>query len=436
MPLVQDQLILVVDDTNTNLEFISDALSRAGYMVSTNINSEKALRQIRERPPDLILLDVVMPGMDGFQVCQHLKADLNTCNIPVIFMTAIADTESKVKGFALGAVDYITKPFEEQELLARVNIHLQLRNLNRQLEHLVAERTVELTETLKQLQEFQLQLVQSEKMSALGNLVAGVAHEINNPIGFISGNLQPAASYIQDLFKLIHLYQSHYSPPHPEIQAGIDEINLEYIQEDLPKVIASMKEGISRIRNISISLRVFSRADSDRQVPFNIHEGIDSTLMILKHRLKAIGRRPTITVVKEYSKLPLVECFPGQLNQVFMNLLANAIDAVEEEAEFSTHADKIAYCPMPKIWIRTELSSDETDVLIHIKDNGIGMSDDVKKKAFDHLFTTKPVGKGTGLGLSIVRQIVVDKHHGSLTYKSVIGIGTEFTLKIPINAVR
>ncbi len=437
MPLVQDQLILVVDDTNTNLEFISDALTRAGYMVSTNINSEKALRQIQECPPDLILLDVVMPGMDGFQVCQRLKADISTCHIPVIFMTAISDTESKVKGFALGAVDYITKPFEEQELLARVNIHLQLRNLNRQLEHLVAERTAELTETLKQLQEFQIQLVQSEKMSALGNLVAGVAHEINNPIGFISGNLQPAASYIQDLFGLIRLYQSHYSPPHPEIQAGIDEINLEYIQEDLPKVIASMKEGISRIRNISISLRVFSRADSDRQVPFNIHEGIDSTLMILKHRLKAVDRRPTITVVKEYSKLPLVECFPGQLNQVFMNLLANAIDAVEEEAEFiSQRSDTIPYCPMPKIWIRTELSPDETDVLIHIKDNGVGMSDEVKKRAFDHLFTTKPVGKGTGLGLSIVRQIVVDKHRGSLTYKSVIGIGTEFTLKIPINAVR
>jgi len=427
----------VVDDTNTNLEFISDALTRAGYMVSTNINSEKALREIQECPPDLILLDVVMPGMDGFQVCQHLKADLSTCHIPVIFMTAISDTESKVKGFALGAVDYITKPFEEQELLARVNIHLQLRNLNRQLEHLVAERTMELTETLKQLQEFQVQLVQSEKMSALGNLVAGVAHEINNPIGFISGNLQPAASYIQDLFGLIRLYQNHYSPPHPEIQAGIDEINLEYIQEDLPKVIASMKEGISRIRNISISLRVFSRADSDRQVPFNIHEGIDSTLMILKHRLKAVDRRPTITVVKEYSKLPLVECFPGQLNQVFMNLLANAIDAVEEEGEFITQrSDTIPSCPMPKIWIRTELSPNETDVLIHVKDNGVGMSDEVKKRAFDHLFTTKPVGKGTGLGLSIVRQIVVDKHRGSLTYKSVIGIGTEFTLKIPINAVR
>jgi len=182
---------------------------------------------------------------------------------------------------------------------------------------------------------------------------------------------------------------------------------------------------------------VFSRADSDRQVPFNIHEGIDSTLMILKHRLKAVDRRPTITVVKEYSKLPLVECFPGQLNQVFMNLLANAIDAVEEEGEFITQrSDTIPSCPMPKIWIRTELSPNETDVLIHVKDNGVGMSDEVKKRAFDHLFTTKPVGKGTGLGLSIVRQIVVDKHRGSLTYKSVIGIGTEFTLKIPINAVR
>jgi predicted ATPase/signal transduction histidine kinase/tRNA A-37 threonylcarbamoyl transferase component Bud32 len=293
------------------------------------------------------------------------------------------------------------------------------------------EYAQQLEGSLENLKQMQLHLVQSEKMSALGNLVAGVAHEINNPVGFIAGNLQPAEDYVQDLFNLIDLYQQHYPNPVAEIHKEIKAIDLEYIREDLPKLISSMQEGSDRILNISISLRTFSRTDSDRKIPFNIHEGIDSTILILKHRLKASDARPAIAVVRDYGDLPLVKCFPGQLNQVFMNLLANAIDALEESNQGRSFSD-IEANPN-QITIQTTLGTEENSaVLIRIKDNGAGMSDEVQQKIFDHLFTTKPVGKGTGLGLSIARQIVVEKHGGTLTCKSELGKGTEFAIAIPM----
>ncbi|MCC5639282.1 trifunctional serine/threonine-protein kinase/ATP-binding protein/sensor histidine kinase [Nostoc sp. CHAB 5844] len=295
------------------------------------------------------------------------------------------------------------------------------------------EYAQQLEGSLENLKQMQLQLVQSGKMSALGNLVAGVGHEINNPVGFIAGNLQPAKDYIQDLLNLIDLYQQHYPNPVEEIQEEIAAINLEYVREDLPKLISSMKEGSDRILKISVSLRNFSRADSDHQIPFNIHEGIDSTILILKHRLKASYTRPAIKIVKNYGNLPLVKCFPGQLNQVFMNLLSNAIDALEESNQGRNFFD-IEENPH-QITIQTILDvENNSNVLIRIKDNGVGMSDEVQQKIFDHLFTTKPVGKGTGLGLSIARQIVVEKHRGTLACQSELGKGTEFAIAIPIDS--
>jgi signal transduction histidine kinase len=427
--LQKDSLILVVDDTTTNIEIVSEMLTDAGFGVAIAFDGEIALKQVQHRIPDLILLDVMMPRIDGFETCKRLKKNPSTRDIPIIFMTANCDTDSKVEGLSIGAVDYITKPFHEKELLARIKTHLQLRNLTKTLEKRVAERTADLSKALRDLQESQLQLVQKEKMSALGQLVAGVAHEINNPVSFIHGNLGHASAYFQDIINLIDLYQRHYPKPVLEIQEEITAIDLKYVRSDLPNLISSMKEGVQRIRNISTSLRTFSRADSDRKVSCNIHDGIDSTIMILKHRLKASENRPDIQVIKSYDNLPEVECFSGQLNQVFMNLLANAIDALEE-SNIGRNYIEIEANPN-QLLIQTILSKDKNNVLIHIKDNGVGMSDDVQQKIFDHLFTTKPVGRGTGLGLSIARQIVVEKHGGTLEVYSAYGQGSEFVITLP-----
>lgn len=428
--LTEDNLILIVDDTYTNLEFISEILIDSGFKVATALDGELALKQIQHQLPDLILLDVMMPKIDGLETCKKIKENTETCDIPIIFMTAVADIDTKIRGLGLGAVDYIIKPFHEEEVLARIHTHLQLRNLRKTLEQRVVERTAALSQALKDLQESQLQLVQQEKMSALGQLVTGIAHEINNPVGCIHGNLGHASLYFQDMIKLLNLYQQHYPQPVAEIQKEITAIDLDYMCADLPNLITSMQDSIQRIRNISTSLRTFSREDSDRKVSCNIHDGIDSTLMILKHRLKIAEGRPDIEVIKDYDNLPEIKCFSGQMNQVFMNLLANAIDALEE-SNIGRSYSEIEANPN-QIKIQTRMTEDQNHILIRIKDNGVGMSADVRQKIFEYLFTTKAVGKGTGLGLSIARQIIVEKHQGTLEVNSLLGQGSEFVITIPI----
>ena len=288
----------------------------------------------------------------------------------------------------------------------------------------------QLEKSLQELQQTQLQLIQSEKMSALGNLVAGVAHEINNPVGFISGNIDEAIAAVSDISEYLQLYQAKFPHPGAEIEEKAEEIELEYVLEDLPKMLSSMKVGCDRIRNISTSLRTFSRADGSSKVAVNLHEGIDSTVMILRHRLKANDSRPEIQIIKHYGNIPPVKCYPGQLNQVFMNVLANAIDALEEANSGRSFAD-IQANPN-QITITTEVTADRQQVAIKIRDNGLGISEEVKARIFDHLFTTKSLGKGTGLGLSISRQIVQETHGGNLTCESVLGQGTEFAIWLPI----
>jgi PAS domain S-box-containing protein len=316
-----------------------------------------------------------------------------------------------------------------QAVVAQIAIaidHAELYTQTRTAARLAQAQTQQLEQTLRELQRTQTQLIQSEKMSSLGQLVAGVAHEINNPVNFIYGNLSYTSEYTQNLLKMLRLYQKEYPQPSARIIDARDDLEIDYLIEDLPKILASMKVGADRIRDIVLSLRTFSRLDEAEKKQVDIHEGIESTLLILQNRLKHKTDHPTINVIKEYGNLPLVECYPGQLNQVFMNLLSNALDALEMEMKKSERTDKNL-----AITIRTQVT-DNNSVAIWIADSGPGMSEDVQKRLFDPFFTTKPIGKGTGLGLAISHSIIVEKHGGKLSCHSVLGEGSEFAIEIPL----
>ncbi|QSJ15361.1 GHKL domain-containing protein [Nostoc sp. UHCC 0702] len=330
----------------------------------------------------------------------------------------------KAKNNALEDVKKLTDELKQRQ--SQLEKALQVQEY---LAKTAATQAQELKQTLKELQQTQSQLIQTEKMSSLGQLVAGVGHEINNPVNFIYGNLKYVKEYTQNLLNLVNLYQYIYPEHHSEIQALVNTFDLEFIIEDLPKILSSMEVGASRICEIVKTLRNFSRLDQLEMRLADIHEGIDSTLLILQHRLRAKPDQPPIEVIKEYGDLPLVECYPGQMNQVFMNILSNAIDALHE---YSDHCcqDEILQNPS-HIIIRTQVQNQER-LIISIKDNGAGITEKAKTKLFDPFFTTKPVGQGTGLGLSISYQIVVDKHGGTLECISTPGEGAEFVIDIPL----
>lgn len=642
--------ILLVDDNPQNLRLLRTMLKEYGYKVRATLSGGLALKAIEIVAPDLILLDINLPDMKGYEVCKALKADPNTADIPVIFVSALDEVLDKVTAFEVGGVDYITKPFEVHEVIVRIRNQLtrflqkkqliqqqkQLTEQNAQLQLLLTttkaineavdfqsaleatlcqvcekigwdfgefwipnddatgfeygkgwyasnetlaqfirnsetftlatnlklllkiclskqpywlpdvsikddifirsqfakevglkaclvvpilfneqvlavlvffkkeskepearlielvnalatqlsslimrkrsesalqaisklerERTLQLEQTLKALQNTQAQLVQNEKMASLGQLMAGVAHEINNPTSFIYGNIFQAHQYAEDLLYLLKLYQQHYPNPVVEISEQIENIEPDFIAEDFPKLITSMKEGANRINNIVLSLKNFSRLDEAQCKKVDIHEGIDNTLLILQHRLKQQPQRSEIQVFKEYGQLPLTECYPGQLNQVFMNLLSNGIDALEslslrlpqheqtttslinlnaevETTEQSKTDFKSALCTTIEstdckpvtfyIRITTE-AIDNEQIAITISDNGSGIPTEILPKIFDPFFTTKPPGKGTGLGLSISYQIIVERHGGKLNCYSNQGQGTQFVIKLPI----
>ncbi len=391
---------------------------------------------IKKQSRSLFILQFFHNGM-------QLKGQMMSQDQEVIFFLGsplITDTASlaplgiKLKDFAIHdpITDFLfllqaknTALADAQKLMASLTQQqAELRNAL-QIQEAQAKK---LEQSLKELQQTQAQLVQTEKMSSLGQLVAGVAHEINNPVNFIYGNLKYFKEYTQDLLKLLHLYQQFYSHPVPEIKECIEAIDLDFLLDDLPKTLTSMKIGAERITEIVLSLRNFSRLDEGEMKMVDIHEGIDSTLLILEHRLKKKANHPGIEIVKNYGNLPLVECYPGQLNQVFMNIISNAIDALESYNSDRSDAE-IQILPS-KITITTAVL--KTNCVVRIADNGPGMTEAVKARLFDPFFTTKPVGKGTGLGLSISYQIVVEKHRGLLRCVSAPGIGTEFFVEIPL----
>ena len=334
----------------------------------------------------------------------------------------------------------------------RTQAELNLRDMNHQLEDRVHHRTLELQQAnqdlqkvLQDLQQTQTHLIQTEKMSSLGQLVSGIAHEINNPVSFIYGNLVPAKEYIDDIFDLLALYQKKYLNPDEEIQDKVEEIDLEYIQTDLPHLLNSMQNGAERISKIVLGLRNFSRLDESEIKEVNLHDGIDNALLLLQHRLTSNEICDVIEVIKNYQPLPEIRCHAGQLNQVFLNILSNGIDALEDATR--SHALNPSQPYQPTLEISThfyaERSGDASDtnesqalshrVLIQIADNGLGIPEEIKTSIFNPFFTTKPVGQGTGLGLAISYQVVVQQHQGQLWFESKPGQGTTFFIALPLN---
>ena len=400
--------ILAVDDTPANLQVLVETLHDAGYTVATAIDGERALKRLEHYQPDLILLDVQMPGIDGFETCRRLKTDQNTSHIPVIFITALMDTVNKVKGLEIGGVDYITKPFERAELLARIQVHLNL-------------------------QRAQLQLIQESKLSTLGELVAGIAHKVNNPINFISGNLEHAAQYHHDLIDLLELYETHYPSPPDAIIDWQEQIELTFLKQDYFDLLESMKIGANRIKGIVDSLRSFIKLDESEWKLTDLHESLDNTLELLTYRLQENARRGVVKVSKRYGGLPSINCYPAQLNWVFMNLLLNGIDAIDARHK-NNQGDIASNIEIPELTLSTRLETRDCKqwICLQIQDNGIGIPDDIQPRIFDQFFTTKSTRKGTGLGLAIAHQIITEKHGGTITCTSELGQGTAFKIALPL----
>ena len=421
--------ILFVDDESDIEELIKQKFKRKirqeKYSFLFASNGLEALDKINAHSNlDLVISDINMSGMDGLTLLAKIK-ELEPA-FKTIIISAAGDMGNIRKAMNLGAFDFLLKPLNLQDL------------------EITIQKTLEYVKQIKQNQQQLYQAheqidQQEKKMAVLGHLVADIAHDINNPLTFVTANLDHTKIYIKDLLDHLQLHQQH-SCKVPEIDKHAQVIDLEFLTQDLPKIIDSLQVGTERIREISNSLRTFSRADTDAKQAFNLHEGLDSTLTILQHRLKENKKHGEIKIIKEYGELPLVDCYPGQLNQVFMNILANAIDALDmhdkqwqklkREIEDKEEIYQTTSLPTPTIIIATKMTTDSW-VAIHISDNGLGIEEQICSKLFEPFFTTKPVGKGTGLGLSICYQIVVEKHGGKMHCRSKPGEGAEFVIELP-----
>lgn len=417
--------ILIVDDIPDNIRFLSSFLLECGYTVRKAINGQMALTAVKALAPDLILLDVNMPDVTGYDICRQLKADPATAGIPVIFLSAGSEAIDKVKAFQVGGVDYITKPFHLEEVLVRIQTQLTICNLQKDL----TAQNEQLKTALSDLKIAQANLVQQEKMATLRKVVAGVAHEINNPLGFIACNIKPAQDYVNQLLELIDLYQRKYGEDDPEISDFLESIDLEFLTSDLVNILKSMGYGADRIHTVVLALRIFTRLDESGIKQINLHECIESVLALLHHRLEGRPDGIRIHIEKDYADLPLVTCYGDQLNQAIFNLLCNAIDAIDEKLQGDPTFT-------PRIVLRSQFDDPEgaekTSVRIYIQDNGIGIASEHQGQIFEPFFTTKSAGHGVGLGLATCRSIVEEMHSGQLFYRSTAGEGSEFIVQLPI----
>ena len=407
--------ILLVDDDSINLSLFGQALTPY-YEVLIATNGERALQLARAKPkPDLILLDIMMPGIDGYGVLAQLKANADTVDIPVIFLTALSADINEERGLQLGAVDYIYKPCHLSILRARVRTQLELKKSRDWLKNQNAYLEAEIERRQQENQLVHMQLLQSEKLAAIGQLAAGIAHEINNPIGFVSSNLNTLSDYMNDLFAALDtcgvLIAADPTPSDAieQLRALKKEKDIDFLRRDIPQLIAESREGLARVKSIIQDLKNFSHTDENKWEWSDLHHGLNSTLNIIWNELKY-----HCSVHKHYGELPPVYCLPSQLNQVFMNLLINAAHAIKEKGD---------------ITIRTGLGGE--DVWVEIADSGEGIPPDKLNRIFEPFFTTKPVGKGTGLGLSI-SQNIVKKHQGRIEVQSQVGQGTRFRIILPI----
>jgi signal transduction histidine kinase len=407
--------ILLVDDDFTNLSVFGQCLE-PDYQVLVATSGQLALQLAMGTPkPDLILLDVMMPGMDGYEVIAQLKANLDTRDIPVIFVTALTSDMEEERGLQLGAVDYLYKPCHLSILLARTRTQLELKKAHDWLKNQNAYLEIELERRHLENQQVHLQLLQSEKLAAIGQLAAGIAHEINNPVGFVNSNLNSLNTDVLDIFTVLDAYDALCadSSINPDTLQKLNELkkqkDLNYLRDDIPQLIAESMEGLSRVRNIIQDLKDFSHAKSNDWGLGDLHKGIDSTLNIISNEIKY-----HCTVFKEYGDIPEIVCLPSQLNQVFMNLLVNAGQSIETQGD---------------IIIRT--GCNDREVWVEISDSGKGIAPEHLPRLFEPFYTTKPVGKGTGLGLSI-SQNIVRKHGGRIEIDSKVGIGTTFRVWLPI----
>ncbi len=418
--------LLIVDDIPDNIRFLSKFLMAQGYEVRKATSGAMALRAIAALLPDLILLDVNMGEMNGYELCAKLKENPDTQHIPIIFLSAGSDALDKVQAFKVGGSDYITKPFQLEEVLVRIQTQLMLRSLQESQK----TQNQKLRQTLEDLKRAQASLIQQEKMSTLKKVVAGVAHEVNNPLNFISGNVEPARQYVQNILKLAKLYQQHYPDPPAAIRNFQTEVDLDFVVDDLNNILQSMKTGAARIKTVVSALRSFTHLDEAGLKRISLQDTVETVLTLLRYRLENRSTDTTIQVRKHYQPIPLVNCYAEQISQAIFNLLVNAVDAVEAKLDhLEKNPSEVPYTPEVVITIQQE---SERRVLLQIQDNGIGLSQEKQSRLFEPFFSTKPAGKGLGLGLVTTRRIIEEQHYGHLTY-AFEDHCTTFSISIPIS---